>query len=145
MNSDFCLTIRSDPRLLASIRCLVRGWTESHGITGDVAENVVLAIDEACSNSIRHAYRGCCDEQVELTLRADESFLEYVLEDHGEPCPVECLEVDPEREPSARDVTPGGLGVLLMFEVFDEVDFRPGADRGNRVTMRLRKVEAGKS
>jgi anti-sigma regulatory factor (Ser/Thr protein kinase) len=145
MDSDFRLVIRSDPRLLGSIRCLIRGWTEGHGVASDVAENVVLAIDEACSNAMRHAYRGQCDEEVQLTLRADESWLEYELEDYGMPCPAECLDVASRRVPSTDDVTPGGLGVLLMFEVFDEVDFQPGSDRGNRVTMRLRRIEAGMS
>jgi anti-sigma regulatory factor (Ser/Thr protein kinase) len=111
-------------------------------MTGEVAHYVVLAIDEACSNAMRHAYKGRKDQTIELTLTAKDDVLEFELEDHGEPCPAECLEVQDVHEPNAQDVTPGGLGVLLMFEVFDEVDFQPGAERGNRITMRLRRTVA---
>jgi hypothetical protein len=41
--------------------------------------------------------------------------------------------------PEIDDLQPGGLGVRLIHEVFDEVHFCPGESRGNCVTMRLRR------
>ena len=53
---DLRVTVRSDPKLLTSIRSLVRGWVESWDIDDKTANDVVLAVDEACTNAIRHAY-----------------------------------------------------------------------------------------
>jgi anti-sigma regulatory factor (Ser/Thr protein kinase) len=138
---DLRLSARSDPRLLGSIRSLVRGWVEAFGLAPDRTDEVVLAIDEACSNAIRHSYRGRCDRAVELNLRTAGEFLEFEVCDHGQPCPPEHLARRDLRTPTTADLKPGGLGVQLIYVVFDEVEFRPGKTRGNRVIMRLRRPE----
>ena len=139
MENDIRLEVRSDPRLLGSIRNLVRGWVDSFDLGGEVADEVMLAIDEACSNVIRHAYQGHCEHTVELTLRSDESFLEFRVCDEGIPCPPENVKRRPLRPPDPDDLTPGGLGVQLIYEVFDDVQFTHGAEGGNCVVMRLKR------
>ena len=139
MKNDIRLEVRSDPRLLGAIRNLVRGWVDSHGFSGEVADEVMLAIDEACSNVIRHAYQGRCEHTVELTLQSDEEFLEFRVCDDGVPCPPENVERRPLETPDADDLSPGGLGVQLMYEIFDEVEFSHGAEGGNCVVMRLKR------
>ena len=141
MDHDIRLELRSEPRLLATIRCLVRGWVEASGITTDVAEEVVLAIDEACSNAIRHSYEGRCDETVELKLRSTPDFLEFEVCDRGVPCSPEHVERRPLSAPDSDDVRPGGLGIQLMYEVFDEVRFSPGEQQGNCAIMRLKRPQ----
>ncbi len=139
MVRDIRLELRSDPRLLGTIRCLVRGWVEASGIVAEVADEVVLAIDEACSNAIRHSYQGRCDETVELTLRSDPEYLEFEVCDRGVPCRPEHVERRPLKAPDSDDVRPGGLGVQLMYEVFDEVRFSPAEGGGNCAVMRLKR------
>lgn len=141
MVDDIRLEVRSDPRLLRTIRCLVRGWVEACELTSDVADEMVLAIDEACSNAIRHSYGGDCDRFVELTLRADDQFLEIRLCDQGEPCPPEHRERRALDIPDPAKLEPGGLGVQLIHRAFDEVDFCPGASSGNCLIMRRRRSQ----
>jgi len=140
-NQDFRLIVRSDPRFLGSIRSLVRGWLEACELAGNVVDRVVLAVDEACANAIRHAYEGRCDETLEVSLREDGGHLELRVCDHGAPCPPECMEHRELQPPTADDLRPGGLGVPLMHEVFDEVDYCPGITGGNCVTMRLKRKD----
>jgi serine/threonine-protein kinase RsbW len=140
---DLRLSVRSDPRLLGSIRGLVRGWVEAFDLDRERSDEVVLAIDEACTNAIRHSYGGRCDRVVELNLRSTEEHLELEVCDHGDPCPPERLVRRPLQPPSPGELRPGGLGVQLIYLVFDEVEFRSGKDRGNRVIMRLRRPAAG--
>jgi anti-sigma regulatory factor (Ser/Thr protein kinase) len=139
VDKDIRLTVRSDPRLLGSIRNLVRGWVESWGAEKKVTENVVLAIDEACTNAIRHAYEGRRDGSVELTLHAEEEYLEFQVSDQGVPCPPECAKRRPLQPPDLDDLRPGGLGIQIIHEAFDEVEFCPGVTGGNCVTMRLKR------
>jgi anti-sigma regulatory factor (Ser/Thr protein kinase) len=140
---DIKLTVRSDPKHLASIRGLVRSWVESWNFSDESAQQVVLAIDEACANAIRHAYGGRCDGSVELTLHAEPEYLEFQVSDSGLPCPPKCAERRPLEKPDSKDVQPGGLGVQLMYEVFDEVEFCPGLTVGNCVTMKLSRTKRG--
>ena len=137
--NDVRLIVRSDPRFLGSIRSLVRAWLEACEVAGDLVDTVVLAIDEACANAIRHAYEGRCDETLEVRLHENGEHLEFQVSDQGAPCPPECIEPRPPQRPAAKDLTPGGLGIPLMHEVFDEVRFCPVATGGNCVIMRLKR------
>ena len=139
MNRDLHLTVRSDPKLLGSVRSLVRSWVDSWDVDEKTADEVVLAIDEACTNAIRHAYEGRCDGSVELTLHAAEEHLEFQVSDTGVSCPSECSERRPLQPPDPDELEPGGLGIQLIHKVFDEVDFCPGSDGGNCVTMKLKR------
>ena len=139
MDNDLHLEVRSDPRLLGAVRQMVRAWVESCELSSESAHELVLAIDEACSNAFRHAYHGRCDRSVELTLRADPEYLEVRLCDQGDPCPPEKLqrrELDPS---DPEQLEPGGLGIHLMHQVFDEVDFCPGVESGNCIVMRRKR------
>ena len=136
---DLRLTVRSDPKLLSPVRSLVRSWVASWDIDEKIADEVVLAIDEACTNAIRHAYEGRCDGSVELTLHAAQEYLEFQVSDTGVSCPSECSERRPLQPPDPDELEPGGLGIQLIHKVFDEVDFCPGSGGGNCVTMKLKR------
>jgi anti-sigma regulatory factor (Ser/Thr protein kinase) len=138
---DLHLTVRSDPKLLASVRSLVRSWVDSWDIDEKTADDVVLAIDEACTNAMRHAYEGRADGSVELTLHADSEHFEFQVSDTGVSCPPECTLRRPLQPPDVEDLEPGGLGIQLIHKVFDEVDFCPGESGGNCVTMKLKRLK----
>ncbi len=135
---DIRMNLVSDPRLLNAVRGLVRGYLATAGITGEKADAVVLAVDEACANSIRHSYGGCCDRRVYLALRREPDWIVIELSDDGVPLDLDrCRKNEFPPAPDKRMVRPGGLGVQLMHRIFDEVIFEPGQKCGNRVTMRL--------
>ncbi len=93
--NDIRLQVSSDPRLLGVIRGVIQVWLEVCGLVPDRRHEVVLAVDEACSNAIRHAYEGRTDESVELVLSASEEWIEITVSDEGRPCPSECSEYRP--------------------------------------------------
>ena len=47
---DVVVEVRSQPRLLQSIRGLVRGYVRAYGLPTEKVDDVVLAVDEACCN-----------------------------------------------------------------------------------------------
>jgi serine/threonine-protein kinase RsbW len=110
--------------------CVVRGaltqLTEILGLSPEACRAVVLAVDEALTNVIRHAYLGRTDEPVEVFFRrcqarGDEGWrdaLEIVLEDHGVPVKAEEM-----RGRSLDEIRPGGLGLHFIRENMDEVKF----------------------
>ncbi len=139
MTHDLRLELRTDPRLLASVRALVGQWLAGYGLGEDLEHGVVLAIDEACSNCIRHAYGGSGDCYAHLTLSEAPEFLEFEISDQGTPCRPEQVARRELEPPHPDRVTPGGLGIQLIHRVFDEVIFEPGPTSGNRVTLRLHR------
>lgn len=136
---DLRLDLASQARLLAPVRGLVRTYLLSEGFSSDKAEEVVLAVDEACTNAIRHSYDGDPGQRLILSVRKRDGAVEFELSDEGKPIePDRCRRRDLDR-PDPATLAPGGLGVQFMYRVFDEVTFRPGRERGNRVIMRLNR------
>lgn len=135
---DIRVELRADPRWLIAIRGLVRGYFERAGIAPDRADQAVLAVDEACTNAIRHSYANQPNGTILLSLHQDGEGVAVRLRDTGctaDPCKVgprsaACSQVD--------SLEPGGLGVAFIRQAFDVVEYARGPAGGNCVTMRLR-------
>jgi anti-sigma regulatory factor (Ser/Thr protein kinase) len=74
----------ADPRSLAPMRAEVRGWLESSHLGEDLVDDLVMAVSEAASNAMEHAYWPITAQStVELTLLLDEGDINIDIIDHG--------------------------------------------------------------
>jgi serine/threonine-protein kinase RsbW len=127
------LDLVADLSQLARIRRFVAKTGRDLGLDDDTIYDLQLAVDEACTNIVRHAYGGVGGE-IEITIEPVEGGIRAILRDWG-------AEFDPGAAP-IPDVTaplelrpPGGMGLFLMQEVMDRVDFRFEGERGNTLIM----------
>ncbi|MGH2891978.1 MAG: ATP-binding SpoIIE family protein phosphatase [Solirubrobacteraceae bacterium] len=74
------LQLPADPKILADIRLVLRRWLRHHGANDSQTLEVTLAVSEACTNAIEHAYSPA---PTEFTLRAEanEGRLTFVVAD----------------------------------------------------------------
>jgi serine/threonine-protein kinase RsbW len=125
---DLALVVPSETRFLALIKELTKRMAEAAGFGDGVPDRVALAVDEAATNVIEHAYHGATDRTFEVRY-----------EDRGGNFQVEVVDtgamVDPRAMPRVdldRYVTErrtGGLGVHLMEKIMDSVTFQRSARR----------------
>jgi serine/threonine-protein kinase RsbW len=141
MKVDLRLEIRSDPQLLCACRGMVQAYFDRMGLERGRVDEIVLAVDESLTNVIRHSYEGRRDESVTITLSSDADWLQCEIVDQGKAAPAERITRKPPGAPQKETVQPGGLGVQLIYDVCDQVDFKPGQSQGNRVTMRFRRPQ----
>jgi serine/threonine-protein kinase RsbW len=80
-----------------------------------------LAVTEACSNAMRHAYAEGPPGEIELELVLEPDRLQLVVEDHGTGI---ALPLPETAEPTER----GGMGLPIMRAVVDELEIRPSED-----------------
>ena len=121
---------------LKRIRDAVRESLEGCGCSAKSTADIVLAIDEACQNIIRHAYRGDSDNLIEFDVEHRGDRLVFSLTDHA---PA----IDPSRvKPrDLEDLRPGGLGTYFIRRVMDEIEFlRPASGSGNLLRM-VRRID----
>ncbi len=118
------------PERLGEIRHAVAETAERMGCAGGVVDDLVLAVDEACQNIIRHAYGGA-DGDIVVQLGCESGSLVVRLTDFAPPVDVAAV-----RPRDLDEVRPGGLGLHLIRSVMDEVDFLPPpAGAGNLLRM----------
>jgi anti-sigma regulatory factor (Ser/Thr protein kinase) len=136
------LEVPSNPRLLSVVRSTVQQFASVVGFSEADCRSVVLAVDEALANVIRHAYEGQPDQGIEVSCNllcssagGDPDGLEFILVDHGKPG-------EPEKMKSREldDIRPGGLGMHIITSIMDEVQYEslPGCNR-LRLVKSLRK------
>jgi len=124
-------------KVLWQTRSAVRDCLGNDGCQTGVVDDVVLAIDEACQNIIRHAYCGETDQEILLHITRYESQLEIQLRDFAPTVSPDCM-----KPRALEDIRPGGLGAHLIQEIMDEVSIAPSPNgQGNvmRMTKRVRR------
>ncbi|HOF18240.1 MAG TPA: ATP-binding protein [Phycisphaerae bacterium] len=131
--SPIRMTVLSTPAHLPVVRAAVEKVCELAGVDEQAIGGVVLSVDEAMTNIIRHAYDGHDDQPIEIELSVTDSALRIRLRDFGrsvDPAEIRSRELD--------DVRPGGLGVHIMQECMDSVSYEPAEGGGTRLTLTKR-------
>ncbi|HER26419.1 MAG TPA: GAF domain-containing protein [Rhodospirillales bacterium] len=128
------LKFTSRPDRLKLVRNAVFDTAMLCGCSEATARDIVIAIDEASQNVIRHAYKGASDGQVILDISREKDDIVLHLRDFAEK--VDVSKIKPR---DLDDIRPGGLGTHFIAEVMDEVVFIPPPDgTGNLLRMKKR-------
>jgi len=124
------LTFTSKPDRLKLVREVVRAAAEMGGCSEGCAEDMVIAVNEACMNVIQHGYRGR-DGEINLRVWKDSGVMVFRLRDHADPVDMSVI------KPRALDeLRPGGLGTHFIRTLMDETVFLPPPDgAGNLLQM----------
>ena len=129
MKESAVITIPSSPKYLSVIRSVTATMADIYGMAERGRDDVKLAVDEACSNVIKYAYRGDAGQKIVVKFFITKAF-EVVIEDNG-------IKARPEsiRGRSLDDVRPGGLGVHFIRRTFDVFAFDQEKKKGNRLRL----------
>lgn len=121
---------------LARIAEFVTAAAKSAEMTEDDVFHIEMAVDEACSNVIEHAY-ATQPGRIDLTCSSDEpGSLKIVILDQGQPFDPASIPQPAMADPAQLEVLQeGGLGLYFMRRLMDEVHFEFVPNEGNRLTM----------
>ncbi len=130
MRETAVVKIPSNPKYLCVVRSVTAVTGQICGMSDSETEDVKLAVDEACSNIIKHAYKGNTENKIVVKFRITQKAFEVILEDTG-------LKADPEliQGRDLDNVRPGGLGVHLIRRAFDICSFDKNRKKGNRLKL----------
>ena len=119
---------------LDEIREFVGDIARKGGFSDKDVYNIQLATDEAASNIIEHAYQNMPDKVLDLSCGMRGDVITITLTDYGDSFdPSEVPVPDLKADLSDRKI--GGLGIFLMRKLMDEIDYRPGPNKSNVLTM----------
>ena len=112
------------------MRCTVAEIASLAGFSDKDRDSICLAVDEACSNIIKHSYKEQSGGEIILKCRIEPDALRISIRDFGEKFDARGIE---PRAP--KDIRPGGLGVLMIKNVMDEVVYDCSHEVGTEIHM----------
>lgn len=123
---------------LQKIGSIIEQAAKDAGLSDSAVYQVELAVDEACTNIIEHAYGGEGNGDIEVSYLIQEDGLKVVLRDRGRP-------FDPSKVPTPNlkrpieELEPRGVGLYMMRKMMDEVYFEFSPEEGNTLVMVKRR------
>lgn len=126
------LKVPCKPEYVRTVRTLVAELADSVPLPPQAVEEVKIAASEAVANIVRHAYEGAA-ETAPVLIRCTRSHGRLTIEiiDRGIG-----FKVPPPGEVPAPDISKeGGLGIMLMRNLMDSVDYWSQPNLGTRIRM----------
>lgn len=134
------LSIPSDSKYLSLIRTVLKHLLSYYEVQDDIVRKLVLCVDEACSNIIKHSYRGLCTEPIDLSFEIDNGNFIVKIHDYGKQCDTQKFKHRPLDE-----LKPGGLGTFFINEIMDTVKYCTKREKGTLLTMTKRLSGSARS
>lgn len=121
------LKVKSKTENLSLVRDFISTSAAEAGVSADIVENIMLAVDEACTNIIKHAYKSFPDGELIIKTKSTLSRFEVSITDYGNSFEPETIP-EPDLKKYYRQKRVGGLGMYLMKTLMDEVKYvsKPG-------------------
>jgi len=128
-HNTFHLKLPANSENLDIIRKFVSGIAENIGFDEENIYQIELAVDEACANVIKHAYRNTntSPREISVTVKEKVDRIEIAIADKGVGFNPNTLKI-PNMDEYLKRMKPGGLGVHLIKTLMDKVTFhiKPG-------------------
>jgi serine/threonine-protein kinase RsbW len=126
MDEPVSRTFPALPSALYEVRKFIRGEAERVGLSAPTANDVVLAVSEACANAVLHSG----SNEMDVSWRYTGECVEATVRDRG---------TFVRRVPIREFDRTSGHGIPLMMALMDEVSVQEGTDRNPGTRVRLTK------
>ena len=128
------LSIPAKPEYITLVRLALTGLAHLRPLNDEMLGDLKLAVTEACSNSVRHAYANASDGVVDVVyeLRSDRLVVEVADSGQG---------FAHTESPTREELDEGGLGIAIIQSVADE--FEVGRRNGGGSRLRFAKLLEG--
>ena len=132
MSQRFQITRAAELESLQVFRAFITEYCSKFNVSDDIILDLKLAVDEACTNVITHGYQGMDPGSVILSFRIEPERILVQITDFGHPFePAEAP--TPDVEAALEDRELGGLGLFLIYQTMDNIDYQT-SEEGNILT-----------
>lgn len=130
------LSVAAVAESLKMVRRVVESAAVSCGLGKETTQDIVLAVDEACQNVVRHAYRDANGGEMVIAIVRDQG--DFVIKIRDFAPKVDLEKIHPR---ALDDIRPGGLGTHFIAEVMDSVEYShptegPDQEKGNLLVLK---------
>ena len=127
------ISLANDLQEVAGAAARIDSWCESNALSPDIAYAVNLSIDEILTNTISYGYDDEEPHRIEIVVRRENDELVVVIVDDSRAFDP-TVTPDPDLEASLEERDVGGLGLFLVHQMMDRVQYER-VDERNVVTL----------
>ena len=132
MSQRYQMTRAAELESLSVFREFITECCSRHEVQKEAVFDLKLAVDEACTNIIEHGYKGMDPGSIILSFRIEPNRILVSITDFGHIFePAEAPK--PNVEAALEDRELGGLGLFLIYQTMDNIDYQSSED-GNTLT-----------
>jgi len=128
------IVIKSKTENLSVVREFIYNCCNEKAVSPKALDDVVLAVDEACTNVIKHAYKFLPDGEIKIKLKYSDKKLFVDITDFGKSFDADMLK-RPNMNEYFKMKKVGGLGVHLMKTLMDDVKYESVPGKYNKVVL----------
>jgi len=121
-NNIATLSVEASTSHLAKVRDFVAEHAARHGFSAKQISEIRLAVDEAYTNIIKHAYKNDPNNSVNIKLGFDDNNFWISLQDKGESFDRASYKA-PDLVQQIKQKKRGGMGVYLIQKLMDQVHY----------------------
>jgi serine/threonine-protein kinase RsbW len=138
-NKEQCFCTLSSASELEKIRNFVSDCARKFGFDDKISYTIALAVDEACSNLIKYAFKMENNKEIQVKIKATiNNFFEISISDEAEP--FDPLQISsPNMTEYFKSFRKGGLGIHIMKLIMDDISYIPRSDKNKWNTLILKK------
>lgn len=134
------LSIPSSTSFLEEVRRFVEKYARQAEFGDRTIEDFKIAVDEACTNIIKHAYDGDATQKIDLAVIVDDKRFTVRIRDEGRAFKAQSY-TEPDIFHLAKRRRAGGFGVHIMRRLMDHVEYET---RGKVNEVKLTKYRNGR-
>jgi anti-sigma regulatory factor (Ser/Thr protein kinase) len=132
------IVVRSDLRNLKIVRDFVAKGARKFGFDEVETEKIILAVDEVCTNSIKHSYKNNPSGEITIELKAHDNEFTVVISYDGLPFNPKKIKIESpvQKYSKTGSVKRGKLGMFIIYQFMDKVKY---TRKGNKNVVILTK------
>lgn len=128
------LIVQSRTENLSLIRDFISNKASAAGLSKEDIENIMLSVDEACTNIIKHAYKSFPDGEIAIEIEFNSEKILITIIDKGSTFDPNSVP-DPDLQKYYKNGRVGGLGMYLMKTLMDDVKYISVPGEYNKVLL----------
>ena len=131
---EYKFELKNELSELKSLNQHLNNWGGAIGLADDSIARINICLDELFTNIVSYGFDDDQEHMIIFTLNGDSSFVVINIEDDAKPFnPLE--KVDPDFPENVEEAKIGGLGILIIRKLMDNVTYERSQDK-NKLTMK---------
>ncbi len=126
------LKIKSQTEKLHLVRDFVSEAAREFGFDEETVSKIALAVDEACTNIIKHSYNYASNKDIEVKILTTNGTFEVVISHSGKSFDPAAIKAPDMREYLSH-YRHGGLGMHLMRSLMDKIEYKKFSEEKSEV------------